>query len=113
MRKSTASTPTTADRVPIYGRSSRAKIAGIVLRSIFMLCLVLVTMRVSAPQHVGSTWLDIPTADMVRVALGLGFCLWVLVHMFILPKDARAYTTWAYLGLALAPLSIACVVAVW
>jgi len=31
----------------------------------------------------------------------------------MLPKDAEAYRTWIYLGLALAPVAVICAIAVW
>ena len=35
------------------------------------------------------------------------------VNLFILPRDAGAYRTWMYLGLALLPLSVLCAFVVW
>jgi hypothetical protein len=92
---------------------SRLRILGIVFRSIFMVALVAVAARVSTPQHIGGSWLDIPSGDFIRAIVGFGFCLWVLVHLFILPKDAGGYRTWIYLGLALIPLALICGIAVW
>jgi hypothetical protein len=93
--------------------SSRQRILGIICRSTFMIALLIVTARVSAPQHVGSSWLDIESGDVIRALLGLGVCVWVLIHLFILPKDAAGYRTWIYLGVALIPLVLICGVAVW
>lgn len=92
---------------------SHLRILGIVFRSMFMVALLVVAVRVSAPQHIGNSWLDIPRGDFIRVIVGFGFCLWVLVHLFILPKDAGGYRTWIYLGLALIPLAFICGLAVW
>jgi TRAP-type C4-dicarboxylate transport system permease small subunit len=96
-----------------FDLSNRQRILGIVCRSIFMIVLLIVAARVSAPQHVGSSWLDIPSGDLIRAIVGFGFCLWVLVHIFILPKDAGGYRTWTYLGAALIPLALICGFAVW
>ena len=93
--------------------SNRERILGIVFRSIFMIVLVVVAARVSAPQHIGSSWLDIRSGDLIRAIVGFGFCLWVLVHLFILPKDAGGYRTWTYLGTALVPLALICGFAIW
>ena len=83
------------------------------MRSIFGCALVAVVIRVSLPQN-ESIWsvYDTP-ADLVRVALGFLVCLWIVFHLFMLPKDADGYRTWVYLGLALVPLAIAGVIAVW
>ena len=93
--------------------TNRQKLLGIVLRSVFMIVLLVVAARVSAPQHIGHSWLDMPSGDFARTAVGLGFCLWVAVHLFILPKDAGGYRTWTYLGAALIPLALICGIAVW
>jgi|SRR5580704_15700673 hypothetical protein len=96
-----------------YDGPNRLRVLGIVCRSIFMIALLVVAARVSAPQHVGSSWLDIPRGDLIRTFLGFGFCLWILIHLFILPKDEAGYRTWAYLGAALIPLALICGFAVW
>jgi hypothetical protein len=49
----------------------------------------------------------------IRLVLGLVVCIWIIAHLFMLPKDAEGYRTWVYLGVALAPLALACAVAVW
>jgi hypothetical protein len=89
------------------------RIAGIVLRSIFVGALLVLTVRVAAPQS-ETIWsvFDTP-GDVIRVILGLIAGIWILVHLFMLPKDAEGYRTWVYFGLALAPLALACVIAVW
>jgi hypothetical protein len=89
------------------------RIAAILLRSIFVCALLVVTVRVSTPQ-VETIWSVFETpGDLIRVALGLVTCIWIVAHLFMLPKDAEGYRTWVYLGLALAPLAIACAIAVW
>jgi hypothetical protein len=42
--------------------------AGVVLRSLFLIILIVMVARVAAPQHVGRTWYDIPRpgADAAR-----------------------------------------------
>ena len=74
--------------------STSLRIAGIVLRSIFLCALLVVTVWVSLPQN-ESIWSVYETpADLVRVALGFIVCVWILFHLFILPKDAEGYRTW-------------------
>ena len=89
------------------------RIAGIVLRSIFVGALLVLTIRVAAPQS-ETIWsvFDTP-GDLIRVTLGLIAGIWILAHLFMLPKDAEGYRTWVYFGLALAPLALACAIAVW
>ena len=91
----------------------RLRAAAIILRTIFVCALLVITMRVAAPQS-ETMWslLDSP-GDLIRVALGLVACIWIVTHLFMLPKDAEGYRTWVYLGLALVPLALACAIAVW
>lgn len=89
------------------------KLAGLIVRSVFILVLAGVTARVASPQiETLSTLLDTPD-DLVRVVLGLAVCIWCIVNLFILPKDVEAYRTWLYLGFAVLPLSLLCAVVVW
>jgi len=72
-----------------------------------------VTARVSLPQS-ESIWSAYETpGDLIRMALGFAVCLWIIIHLFMLPKDAEGYRTWVYLGLVAAPLAVAFAVAVW
>lgn len=93
--------------------SPRLRTAGIISRSLLLIVLGLMAARVSAPQHLGSTWYDIPRGDFIRGLLGIGFCVWMLVELFILPKDPAAYRTWVYLGVTLLPLGVVCLIVVW
>ena len=112
MWKAPAEAPPDAT-LPNYNVPFSLRLAAIVLRSIFVCALLVITVRVSTPQS-ETIWsvLESPR-DVIRVVLGLVACLWMLAHLFMLPKDAEGYRTWVYLGLALAPLALACAIAVW
>jgi hypothetical protein len=74
---------------------------------------VVVTVIVSRPQS-ETIWSAYETpGDLVRMALGLVVCLWLLRHLFMLPKDAEGYRTWLYLGLAAVPFALILAFAVW
>jgi hypothetical protein len=89
------------------------RVAALLLRSMFVGALLIITIRVSAPQS-ERIWSVYETpGDLIRVALGFVACIWIMAHLFIVPKDAEAYRTWIYLGFALVPLSLACAIAVW
>ena len=93
--------------------SSRVRIAGKILRALFIGILIVVTARVASPQT-KSFWSAYETpGDLIRMALGFSVCLWLAVHVFILPKDAEAYRTWLYLGLAVLPLALICAIVIW
>ena len=88
-------------------------LGGLAVRTIFIAILVVITARVASPQveHVWSLW-ETPS-DLIRVALGVAVCIWLLVHLFIVPKDPGGYRTWLYLGIIILPLSILCTVVIW
>jgi hypothetical protein len=93
--------------------STTVRLAGIAVRTLFIAILVLITARVSSPQmeHIWSLY-ETP-GDLIRVTLGLVVCMWLAVHVFILPKDPRGYRTWLYLGPAILPLAALCAIAIW
>jgi hypothetical protein len=78
-----------------------------------MCILLAVIIRVSSPQS-ETIWSAYETPDdLVRMALGLAAGVWILVHLFIPPKDAAAYRTWFYLGLVLLPFAAICAFVIW
>jgi len=88
-------------------------IGGVAFRTLFIIALAVLTARVAMPQ-IEKIWSVFETPDdLVRVALGFALCVWCLVNLFILPKDAEAYRTWFYLGLAVLPLALLCTFVVW
>jgi len=95
------------------GVSFRLKIAGTVFRTLFMGLLLAIVVRVAWPQSetIWSAW-ETP-GDLVRLVLGLAAGGWILVHLFIPPRDAAAYRTWVYLGLGLVPIAIIWVLLRW
>jgi hypothetical protein len=93
--------------------STGLRILAIVLRALFLGALVAIVVRVSSPQS-ETIWSVYETPeDLIRLALGAAMCLWIVVHIFMLPKTAEGYRFWAYLGLVLAPLALAVAIAMW
>jgi hypothetical protein len=89
------------------------RIVGALLRTIFILALLVVIVLVSMPQN-ETIWTAYETpADLVRMALGLAVCCWIAVQLFIMPKDAQALRTWLYLGLVGVPFALLCAAALW
>ena len=83
------------------------------LRALFIGALVVVTVRVSSPQS-ETIWSAYETpGDLIRLALGALVCVWIVVQMFMVPKDPEGYRTWLYLGLVAVPFAIICAIAVW
>ena len=93
--------------------SRSARITAIVLRSLSIGVLLALTWRVSSPQS-ETIWTAYETpGDLVRLILGIAVCLWLVVNLFILPKDASGYRTWLYLGSVVVPLGLILTIAVW
>jgi TRAP-type C4-dicarboxylate transport system permease small subunit len=89
------------------------RIVAMLLRALFIGALVVVTVRVSSPQS-ETIWSVYETpGDLVRLALGFAVCLWIVIHLFMLPKTAEGYGSWVYLGLVVAPLALAAAIAIW
>jgi hypothetical protein len=89
------------------------RILAIVLRALFIGALVAVTVRVSSPQSETFTSVYETPGDLVRLALGFAVCLWIVIHLFMLPRTAEGYRTWVYLGLVVAPLAWAVAIIIW
>jgi hypothetical protein len=87
------------------------RILAIVLRALFIGALVVVTLRVSSPQSESFASVYETPGDLIRLTLGLAVCLWIVIHLFMLPSTADGYRTWVYLGLA--PLALAVAIAIW
>jgi hypothetical protein len=88
-------------------------LAGLVARTLFIGLLIIITVRVASPQLEHFSSLYETPSDFVRVALGGVVCVWLAVHLFIVPKDAGGYRTWARLGIILLPLSLLCAFVIW
>jgi len=89
------------------------RLAALVLRALLIGILVVVMVHVSSPQS-ETIWSAYETpGDLIRLALGLVACLWILFHFFKVPKDAAANRTWFYLGLVAVPFALICAIAVW
>src|SRR6476659_8667432 len=89
------------------------RMVAMLLRALFIGALVVVAVRVSSPQS-ETIWSVYETpGDLIRLALGFAVCLWIVIHLFMLPKTAEGYRTWVYLGLVVAPLALAIAIALW
>ena len=89
------------------------RILAIVLRALFIGALVAVTVRVSSPQSESLASVYETPGDLIRLALGFAVCMWIVIHMFMLPRSSEGYRTWVYLGLVIVPLAWASAIAIW
>jgi hypothetical protein len=90
---------TTASTVPPVLR-----VPAIILRALFLGALIVIVARLSTPQSETIWAVHETTGDLIRVAVGFAACMWLLTHIFILPKDAAEYRNRLYFGLVSAPL---------
>lgn len=107
------SVATANQKLPRAKLSTKVWLAGVVARTLFIGILIIITARVASPQleHLSSLY-ETPS-DLARVALGVAVCVWLAIHLFIFPKNAREYRIWGQLGLVLVPLAILCAFVVW
>ena len=93
--------------------SQTLRVAAIVLRTLFIVLLLVLTLRVSMPQS-ETIWTAYDTpGDLVRLLLGIGVCAWLAYQLFQVPKDAGSSRTWFYLGLVAVPFTLITLFAVW
>jgi hypothetical protein len=120
MEEAMSSIPVSTDRwayqqkpevIPAPAKHHR--VAGFILRTIFIAALLIVIARVSLPQS-STIWTvyDNP-GDLVRLLLGAGACVWIAVQMFTAPKDPHSYGAWFYIGLAAVPFALICIAGIW
>lgn len=86
---------------------------GVIVRAIFLIIMTVIAARVASPQVENLRSVLETPSDLLRVGLGFTVCLWLIVNIFILPKDVEAYRTWFYLGPAILPLSLLCAYVAW
>jgi hypothetical protein len=98
---------------PATSSSSSVRLAGKILRALFILILIVITARVATPQSENFRSVYETPGDLIRLAIGACACFWLTANLFVPPKDKGAYRTWFYLGLALLPLAVTCTVVVW
>jgi hypothetical protein len=100
-------------KLPAAQGSNGLRIAAILLRTAFIFILMALMVRVSLPQS-ETIWSAYETpGDLIRLWLGIGVCIWLVVQLFHGPSDAHGYRTWLYLGLAAVPFTLICLLAVW
>ena len=92
---------------------ARLATASFILRTIFLVSLLIVTIHVSTPQTSTIWTIYESPGDLIRFVLGFVVCLGIAVQVFMAPKDAHAHRTWLYLGLAMVPFILICIAGIW
>ena len=99
---------TTASTVPPVLR-----MLAIILRALFLGAIIAIIARVSSPQSETIWTVHETPEDLTRLAIGFAACAWLVIHIFMLPKDAEGYRTWLYFGLVGVPLAWVIAIARW
>ena len=86
---------------------------GRIFRALFIVILIVVTVRVASPQNETLRSIYETPSDLIRLVLGCAVCFWLAIHLFVPLKDAGEYRIWFYLGLAILPLAVICTVVIW
>jgi hypothetical protein len=93
--------------------NARLRLASFILRTIFIVSLIVVIARVSMPQS-ETLWTIFDTpGDVVRLLLGMAACAWVAFQLFTMPSDLHAHRTWLRLGVVAVPFVVICILAIW
>jgi len=89
------------------------RILAMFLRALVFGALVAMTVHLSSPQS-ETIWTVYDTpGDLIRLALGFAVCLWIVSHLFMLPRTTEGYRTWVYLGLVVAPFAWVLAIVIW
>jgi hypothetical protein len=83
---------------PVVSIPMGLRVLAIVRRALFTGALIAVTVRVSSPQSETLASVYETPGDLIRLALGFAVCLWIVIHMFMLPRTTESYRTWVYLS---------------
>lgn len=89
------------------------RVAATLLRGIFLCVLAVMALRVTMPERETLFSAYVKWGDLVRMALGLAVCVWLVIQLFKMPKTANGYRVWLYFGLVAVPVALICLVAIW
>jgi hypothetical protein len=86
---------------------------GLFLRTLFLLVVIAIIVRVAAPQN-ETLWSSYDTpSDLFRIVLGVFVGGFVAVQIFLYPKSPAEMRKWVPIGLAVVPLALLCAAVVW
>jgi hypothetical protein len=83
-------------RVPKYLR-----VAGALVRSIFIVSLMAVTWSLTIPPK-ATGFAHFSTGDFIRVVIGILICIGMTFELLRRPRDVEGYRTWVYIGAGVA-----------
>jgi hypothetical protein len=86
---------------------------GLVLRTLFLLVVVVTTARVAMPQNESFATLYDTPSDLFRILLGAAVCFFVCIQIFRYSRDPVDMRRWVPIGLAVLPLALICARVIW
>ena len=88
-------------------------VVGVLTRIVFIITLVVVILLVSRPQS-ETIWTAYETpADLIRMISGYVICVGLMIYLFTTPKDAASHRVLLYVGAAVVPFALICLLANW
>jgi hypothetical protein len=89
------------------------RILGLILRTMFLVIVVVITARVASPQT-ENLWSAYDTpSDLFRIALGATVCVFVAIQIFRYSRDPADLRKWVAIGGAVVPLALLCGAVIW
>jgi hypothetical protein len=89
------------------------RLLGLILRTLFLIVVVVVTARVAIPQNETLLSAYETPPDLLRILLGAVVCCFIVIQIFRYSSDPEDMRKWVPFGLALLPLALLCAVVVW
>ncbi|NEU97261.1 hypothetical protein [Bradyrhizobium uaiense] len=86
---------------------------GLVLRTLFLLVVVVTTARVAMPQNESFATLYDTPADLFRILIGAAVCFFICIQIFRYSRDPADMRKWVPIGLAVVPLALICARVIW
>lgn len=93
--------------------SSRLRTISMVLRELFLIILLVLSIHVSLPQS-ERIWAAYETpGDLIRLVLGGAIAVWIAINLFKLPTESGAHRAWLYIGIVGVPFALIATIAIW
>lgn len=86
---------------------------GLLLRTLFLLVVVVTTARVAMPQNESFATLYDTPSDLVRILLGAAVCFFVAIQIFQYSRNPADMRKWVPIGLTILPLAVICAMVIW
>jgi hypothetical protein len=101
-----------AEMLMPVGVAGRTRIAGFILRVVFVVSLVIWVAHLSMPETKTVWRVYESPSDFFRIMIGVALCAWIAAQLLRTPK-AEALQTWLYLGPFAVPFALLCIVGTW